>query len=105
TPIAIVIGALVLAGFAFWEKRVEARGGLPIVSMHLFRNGQFVSGASVVGVLMLAQNGVIFALPVFLQGVQQLDAFRTGLTLLPMSLMLLIVSPTAAKLTKRIDHK
>ncbi|HJT17743.1 MAG TPA: MFS transporter [Thermoanaerobaculia bacterium] len=105
TPIAIVIGALILVGFAFWEKRVEARGGLPIVSMHLFRNGQFVSGASVVGVLMLAQNGVIFALPVFLQGVEQLDAFRTGLTLLPMSLMLLIVSPTAAKLTKRIDHK
>ena len=102
---ALAAGALILAGFAFWERRVERRGGLPIVSIHLFRNGQFVSGASVVGVLMLAQNGVIFALPVFLQGVRNLDAFHTGLTLLPMSVMLLIVSPAAAPLTKRIDHK
>jgi MFS family permease len=44
-------------------------------------------------------------LPVFLQSVKRLDAFHTGLTLLPMSLMLLIVSPAAAGLTKRIAHK
>src|SRR5436190_5145272 len=105
TPIAIGIGVAILAGFAFWERRVEAKGGLPIVSMRLFQNGHFIAGASVVGVLMLAQNGVIFSLPVFLQSVKQLDAFHTGLTLLPMSLMLLIVSPAAAPLTKRIPHK
>jgi EmrB/QacA subfamily drug resistance transporter len=104
-PLAIAIGVIILAGFAFWEWRLEERGGTPIVSMQLFRNRTFVSGASVVGVLMLAQNGVIFSLPVFLQSVKQLDAFHTGLTLLPMSLMLLIVSPTAAHLTKSINHK
>jgi len=105
TPIALVIGAAILAVFALWERRVEANDGLPIVSMRLFQNGQFVSGASVIGVLMLAQNGVIFSLPVFLQSVKQLDAFHTGLTLLPMSLTLLIVSPAAAPMTKRIAHK
>ncbi len=104
-PIALAIGAAILVGFVFWENRVEQGGGLPIVSMRLFQNQQFVSGASVVGVLMLAQNGVIFALPVFLQSVIRLDAFHTGLTLLPMSLMLLIVSPAAAPMTKRIPHK
>ena len=104
-PIAVVSGAVSLVFFAFWERRLENGGGTPIVSMRLFRNRQFVSGASVVGVLMLAQNGVIFTLPVFLQSVKKLDAFRTGLTLLPMSLMLLIVSPAAAGLTKRIAHK
>ena len=84
---------------------MEARGGTPIVSMHLFENAEFVAGASVIGVLMLAQNGVIFSLPVFLQSVRQLDALHTGLTLLPMSLMLLIVSPAAAKWSKRIPAK
>jgi EmrB/QacA subfamily drug resistance transporter len=104
-PVAMLLGAIVVALFAMWEWRMEAKGGTPIVSMRLFRNRQFVAGASVVGVLMLAQNGVIFTLPVFLQSVKQLDAFHTGLTLLPMSLMLLIVSPAAAGLTKRIPHK
>jgi EmrB/QacA subfamily drug resistance transporter len=104
-PIALAIGVVILIAFSFWELRLESRGGTPIVSMRLFQNRQFLAGASVVGVLMLAQNGVIFSLPVFLQSVKQLDAFHTGLTLLPMSLMLLIVSPIAAALTRRIAHK
>ncbi|HEY8132662.1 MAG TPA: MFS transporter [Thermoanaerobaculia bacterium] len=104
-PVAMAIGAAILVVFGMWERRLEERGGTPIVSMRLFQNRQFVAGASVVGVLMLAQNGVIFSLPVFLQSVKQLDAFHTGLTLLPMSVMLLIVSPAAATLTRRIPHK
>lgn len=104
-PFAILFGLLVLAGFVLWERHVERGGGVPIVSTAIFRNRSFVAGASVIGILMLAQNGVIFSLPVFLQSVRGLDAFHTGLTLLPMSAMLFIVSPTAAALTKRIDHK
>src|SRR5438552_4510911 len=104
-PVALLLGLAILAVFCIWEARMEARGGTPIVSMHLFENSEFVAGASVIGVLMLAQNGVIFSLPVFLQSVRQLDALHTGLTLLPMSLMLLIVSPAAATLTKRVPHK
>jgi len=102
---SVVFGAVVLALFGIWEYRMERRGGTPIVSVRLFQNGQFVAGATIVGVLMLAQNGVIFSLPVFLQSVKQLDAFHTGLTLLPMSIMLLIVSPLAAALTRRVPHK
>lgn len=104
-PAAIAIGLVILALFAWWERRMERGGGTPIVSMQLFANQSFLAGASVVGLMMLAQNGVIFALPVFLQSVLQLDAFHTGLALLPMSIMLLIVSPTAAVLTKRVAHK
>jgi EmrB/QacA subfamily drug resistance transporter len=104
-PFAIVLGVLILAGFFLWERHVEQSGGTPIVSPHLFKNRAFVAGASVVGVLMLAQNGLIFSLPVFLQSVRNLDAFHTGLTLLPMSIMLFVTSPTAAALTRKIPHK
>ncbi len=104
-PLALLLGVIILVFFGMWERRLEGLGGTPIVSMRLFQNQQFVAGASVVGVLMLAQNGVIFSLPVFLQSVKQLDALHTGLTLLPMSLALLIVSPAAANLTKRVPHK
>jgi len=104
-PFAILTGLLILAAFVLWERRVEARGGTPIVSLRIFRNRAFVAGASVVGVIMLSQNGLIFSLPVFLQSVRGLDAFHTGLMLLPMSLMLLLISPTAAVLSKKIPHK
>src|SRR5207253_6704969 len=104
-PFAIGGGVLVLALFAWWELRVERQGRTPIVSMRLFRNRQSVSGALIIGVLMLGMNGIVFSLPVFLQSVKNLDAFHTGLALLPMSIMLLIVSPAAATLTKRISPK
>ena len=104
-PFAILVGLVLLAGFAFWERRVESGGGMPIVSPGIFRNRTFVAGASVVGVMMLAQNGVIFSLPVFLQSVRSLDAFHTGLMLLPMSILLFIVSPTAATLTRIVPPK
>ena len=104
-PFAIVLGLLILTAFVLWERRVEQRGGTPIVSLRIFRNRGFVAGASVVGVIMLSQNGIVFSLPVFLQSVRQLDAFHTGLTLLPMPLMLFLVAPTAAVLSKKIPHK
>ncbi len=104
-PFAVALGLLILAGFVLWERRVESGGGMPLVSTKIFRNRSFVAGASVVGVMMLAQNGVIFSLPVFLQSVRNLDAFHTGLTLLPMSIMLFVVSPAAAAMTKKIPHK
>ncbi len=104
-PFAILLGLLILAGFTLWEVRVERGGGMPLVSTRIFRNRGFVAGASVVGVMMLGQNGVIFSLPVFLQSVRNLDAFHTGLTLLPMSILLLVVSPAAAALTRKIPHK
>jgi EmrB/QacA subfamily drug resistance transporter len=103
--VSVIAGAVIVALFIAWERRFEARGGVPIVSMALFTNRQFVAGAGVTGVMMLGQNGVIFCLPVFLQSVRQLDALYTGLMLLPLSIMILFVSPTAANLTKRIAHK
>jgi predicted MFS family arabinose efflux permease len=104
-PFAILLGLLILAVFAWWEVRVERRGGTPIVSMGIFRNRTFVAGASVTGTMMLAQNGIIFSLPVFLQSVRNLDAFHTGLTLLPMPVLLFVVSPTAAMLSKKVPAK
>jgi EmrB/QacA subfamily drug resistance transporter len=104
-PFAILLGLLILAGFVLWERRVDRGEGMPLVSLRLFQNHGFVAGAAVTGVMMLGQNGVIFSLPVFLQSVRSLDAFHTGLTLLPMSVMLFIVSPVAAMLTKKIPHK
>jgi EmrB/QacA subfamily drug resistance transporter len=104
-PFAIAAGVLVLILFTWWERRLERGGGTPIVSTGLLRNRNFIAGASVTGILMLSQNGVIFSVPVFLQAVNDLDAFHTGLGLLPMSATLLIVSPMSGVLTRHFAHK
>ena len=105
TPVGIILGVILLAIFGWWQINAENHGHTPLVSMHLFQNKQFTSGAAVVSFLSLGMVGLIFAIPVFLQSVRNLDAFHTGLALLPMSLTMLVVAPASAALTKKITPK
>lgn len=105
TPYAIALGAILLVLFGWWQNRIEAQGHTPLVSLHLFKNRQFTSGVSVITMLSLGMTGLVFAIPVFLQSVRNLDAFHTGLALLPMSATMLLVAPTSAILSKRITTK
>jgi EmrB/QacA subfamily drug resistance transporter len=104
-PVVLVIGLIFLILFLLWEKRVEARGRMPLVSLHLFQNLQFTSGMSTTAVLTLGQTGMIFAIPVYLQGVLGKDAFNTGLALLPLSITLFIAAPLSAVISKTIAPK
>ena len=56
-------------------------------------------------VLSLGQTGLIFSLPVFLQSVRGLDAFHTGLSLLPMSLSLLVAAPLSGFISNKVKAK
>ena len=105
TPFALVLGIFLLVIFGWWQNNAERHGRTPLVSMHLFQNVQFTAGATVMAFLSFGMVGLIFAVPVFLQSVQSLDAFHTGLALLPMSLTMLFVAPTSAVLTKKFAPK
>jgi EmrB/QacA subfamily drug resistance transporter len=93
---AAVWGIIFLLLFILWELRLEARGRTPLVSMKLFGNTRFTSGLITTAVMSLGQAGIIFAVPVFYQAVLSLDAFHTGLGLLPLSISLLIAAPLSA---------
>lgn len=104
-PFSIAFGVLVLGAFLSWEYTHERNGHTPLVSLKLFKNSTFSIGVLTTAVLALGQTGLIFALPVFLQAVRHLDAYHTGLSLLPMSLALLVVSPLSAVLGRTIPPK
>ncbi len=104
-PIAIAFGLLLMALFFWWENYTEKRGNSPLVSLKLMQNEQFMSGALTTAILTLGMAGMVFALPVFLQTVNNLDAFNTGLALLPMSIALLIFAPLSGVLSKKITPK
>lgn len=105
TPWSILVGVLFLIGFIFWERRVEGRGQTPLVSLDLFKNRQFSSGTVTLGIISLSLTGLIFSLPIFFQGVKGLDAFHTGLSLLPLSLSLFIMAPLSIIFTKWFTPK
>ncbi len=104
-PFFILIGVVILAIFMGWECYYEKIGKTPLVSLNLFTNRTFSSGIATTAVMSLGQTGLIFALPVFLQSVRGLDAYHTGLSLLPMSLALLVVAPLSAFMSKKVSPK
>lgn len=102
---AIILGAVLLTGFFLWERRVERTCRTPLVSTKIFRNRQFVSGASITGIVAMGQAGLIFSLPVFLQAVRGYDAFHTGLALLPLSIAAFVAAPLAGVMGNRVGSK
>jgi EmrB/QacA subfamily drug resistance transporter len=104
-PYAFAAGVALMTGFLLWERRVERRGRKPLVSIGVFANRQFSSGVATMSILSLGQAGIIFSLPIFLQSVRGLDAFHTGLSLLPMSVMLLVSAPLSGFLVRFVTAK
>ena len=104
-PIALVASFILLTLFVLWEQRIVKVGKTPLVSMKIFANKQFTSGAMTTGILSMGQVGLIFALPVFLQGVRGLDALHTGYAMVPLSIGLFIMAPLGGFLSKKFKPK
>ncbi len=102
---AIAVGFVLLTCFALWERHVERAGRTPLVSLELFANRQFTSGASTTAVVSMGQAGLIFSIPIFMQAVRGATAFETGLVLLPSSIAAFVAAPTGAVLSQRIQPK
>ncbi|MBP6880680.1 MFS transporter [Candidatus Saccharibacteria bacterium] len=105
TPFAIAFGLAILAIFSWYERKRELAGKIPLVSLGLFKNAQFTAGATTTALMAIGQTGLIFAIPIFYQSVLGLDAFHTGIGLLPMSIAIMIGAPSALKLIKTMTPK
>lgn len=104
-PFVLWIGIGLLVAFFFWEQRMVRLGKTPLVSMKIFKNKQFTSGAGLTAIMATGQVGLVFALPVFFQSVRGLDALHTGYGLLPMSIGLFIMAPLGGYLAKLFKPK
>ena len=102
-PVCMLIGIILLTIFAYWENKLEKHDTkIPLVSLQIFKNKPFSSGVGVMAIVALGQSGIIFALPVFFQSVRGFTALETGLSLMPMSIMLLFIAPLGGYLSGRV---
>ena len=94
----LIIGILLLVVFLWRQANLQQRGKMALVSLAIFKNRQFMSGTIVIMAVAMQQFGLIFVLPVFLQGMLGKNAFHTGLALLPFSLSVMIAGPLSGVL-------
>jgi MFS family permease len=105
TPFMICAGVIVMVLFFDWGERRQAKGKTPIVRLELFHNVPYSAGVAVGALQIIGVAGLLFVIPVYLQSALGYDSFRTGLTLLPYTLALLVASLGSSVLIRWIAPK
>ena len=87
-------GAAALAGFLVYERVAPQ----PMVDFKLFRNRNFAVGNAATFAIYAGLSAFTFLMPVFLQQVAGYAATAAGLALLPVTILMFVLSPTAGRL-------
>lgn len=92
-----LLGVLALAAFLV----VERRSRHPMMPLDLFADRQFAAANAVTFVVYAALGGVFFFLVVYLQSGLGYSALEAGAALLPVTGLMLVLSPLAGDLAQR----
>ena len=97
----LLVSAVIFAIFIWWERRVPD----PMVKLELFAIRNFWV-ANVIGLAVpFGLFGIFFPMTIFLQGALGMTPLEAGLTMMPMSLMLMVVAPVSGRLSDRIGAR
>ncbi|HMM42264.1 MAG TPA: DHA2 family efflux MFS transporter permease subunit [Thermomicrobiales bacterium] len=96
-----VAGLLLLGAFIWWERRASD----PMMKLELFRLRNFWVGNVISFVVAFGMFGIFFPMTLFLQGVLGFSPIRAGLTMTPMSLMIMVAAPLSGRLSDRLGSR
>ena len=94
----LVVGAVSLASFFAWERRV----GVPVVDLTLFRHRTFAAGATMIALQNVAMYATLFQLPFLLAASVGAGPSEAGIALLAMSGGMVLFAPVGGMLSERI---
>lgn len=98
TATGFLIAAVVLAGFALWERRSTH----PMLDVSVFFNRRFSGGSLAVTAGFLTLFGFIFVITQYFQFIKDYTAFQAGVRLLPVAISIALASILGPRLVERI---
>jgi EmrB/QacA subfamily drug resistance transporter len=102
TPFLVAAGIGLLAVFREQQQRREERGREPLVHLRLLGILPLRAGLWMFVFQNLILMGIFFSIPLYLQIVQGLDAFETGVRMLPVSVALFVTALLGSRLARRL---
>jgi MFS family permease len=96
-----VASAILMGIFVWWERRVDD----PIVKIELFQHRNFTVANVIAMVVSFGMLGIFFPMTLFLQEVLDFSPVKAGLSMAPMSLMILVGAPISGRLSDRIGAR
>mgnify|MGYP000969225709 FL=1 len=102
SPYLVVLGIILLVGFALWELRIE----YPILQVRLFKHNTGFAFSNLAAMINYsATYAVTFLLSVYLQVVRGYDSQAAGLILLAQPLVMTVLSPLAGTLSDQLEPR
>jgi EmrB/QacA subfamily drug resistance transporter len=101
TLIALALGVALLAGFIVRERRASA----PLLKLSMFASAEFSAANAVTFVVYGALGGALFLLPIQLEQVAHYTAIEAGVSLLPITVIMLLLSARSGALAARIGPR
>ena len=99
--ISLSISVAILVVFAWWEAHVPT----PMLPMYLFKNMSFTGASLALTLVMFSMAGGMFSLSQYMQTVLNYSALQAGLSMMPLPIVIMIVTPLATRLMQRIGIK
>ena len=98
---SFVVAVVALASFVMIERRRRS----PMLDLSLFRSGTY-TGANVAMLLVaLAMFGVFFFVSLYMQNVLGYSAVQAGAAFLPLTVLIILVTPIAGKLSDKYGSR
>jgi EmrB/QacA subfamily drug resistance transporter len=99
--LAGAVGVAALIGFVLWERRSRH----PMLPLDIFASRQFTAANLVTFVVYGALGGALFLMPIQLQRVVGYSPLAAGVALIPITLIMLLLSARAGRLSARIGPR
>ena len=81
-PFALALSIIFFVLFVFWEKARERANKNVLLDLRLFNVASFRNGSIAALIISMGEFGLLFAIPLWLQNVDGLNALSSGLVLL-----------------------
>ena len=102
TIVSLLVAAVVgLAAFVLLELRQRA----PMLDVRLFRNRTFAGAVSVALLQTFSMFGMFLFIAIYMQRVLGFSALGTGAAVLPQTMLIMFVAPTAGRLVDRFGSR
>lgn len=100
----LVLGLVLLAVFALWERRVGGRGGVPVVDLRLFTHRSYALGAALAMSYFAGFTSIFFILTLTLQAGLGYSPLQAGLAATPFAIGGAVAAITGGRLVTRFGR-
>ncbi|MDA8319272.1 MAG: MFS transporter [Actinomycetota bacterium] len=104
-PVALAGGIVLLTVFAVVQRRRAAAGKVVLIDLSLLRIGSFRYGSLAALVVAFGEFGLLFTLPLLLQGALGYSALGTGVLVLALAAGTFLISGATPRLTQRLGGR